>query len=55
MRECVRNHLAHLVGERHHSDDSDSDLNSLILKDPVAGAFKMWMLDSSIRPLQQNG
>jgi hypothetical protein len=55
IRECIQNHLQHVLGVRHHSDDSDSDLTPLVTTDPVAGAFKMWILDSNVRPLKQHG
>jgi hypothetical protein len=55
IRECFQNHLAHVAGERHQSDDSDGDLTWLVTRDPVAGAFKMWILKSDIRLVRQEG
>jgi hypothetical protein len=55
--EYFRINLAHVVlhGIRHESDESDMFLTSLVTTDPVAGAFKMWMLDSNFKAVDEKG
>jgi hypothetical protein len=55
--EYFQHHLAHIVlyGVRHESDESDVYLTSLITTNPVAGAFKMWFLDSNFPAADEKG
>jgi hypothetical protein len=57
VRQYFEGLVAHIVsnGVRHEADGSSDFLAPLITADPVAGAFKIWVLDSDCPWVEEAG